>query len=93
MSYDLIFVPRSDDQSWEDALAAAEEADSDERPSGETWARLVVAARQVLGEVSVCEGAHNYQLTHEPTGIQLSYYAKEAGITVPYPAMAECQAG
>jgi hypothetical protein len=84
MSYDLIFVPRRDDQSWEDALGAAEEADSDERPSGETWARLVVAARQVLGEVSVFEGAHNYELTHESTGIQLSYYAKEAGITVPY---------
>ncbi|MEH0981393.1 hypothetical protein [Micromonospora sp. CPCC 205556] len=56
MSYDLIFVPRSDDLSWDDALEAAEEADSDERPSGEAWARLVAAARQVLGEVSVFEG-------------------------------------
>ncbi|MFI5490518.1 hypothetical protein [Micromonospora echinaurantiaca] len=84
MSYDLIFVPLSDDQSWDDAVEAAEEADSDERPSGEAWARLVVAARQVLGEVSVFEGAHNYELTHEPTGIQVSYYAAEAGITVPY---------
>ncbi|MFG2102021.1 hypothetical protein ACGFJ5_15620 [Micromonospora echinaurantiaca] len=84
MSYDLIFVPRSDDQSWDDASEAAEEADSDERPSGEAWARLVAAARQVLGEVSVFEGAHNYELTHEPTGIQVSYYAEEAGITVPY---------
>lgn len=84
MSYDLIFVPRSDDQSWDDALDAAEEADNDERPSSEAWARLVAAARQVLGEVSVFEGAHNYELTHEPTGIQLSYYAEEAGITVPY---------
>jgi hypothetical protein len=84
MSYDLIFVPRSDDQSWDDALEAAEEADSDKRPSGETWARLGAAARQVLGEVSVFEGAHNYELTHEPTGIQLSYYAEEAGIKVPY---------
>ncbi|CCH20479.1 hypothetical protein [Micromonospora lupini] len=84
MSYDLTFVPRSDDQSWDDALDAAEEADSDERPSGEAWARLVVAARQVLGEVSVFEGAYNYELTHEKTGIQLSYYRQEAGITVPY---------
>ncbi|MFF4894414.1 hypothetical protein [Micromonospora chersina] len=84
MSYDLIFVPRSDDQSWDDALEAAEGADTDERPGAETWARLVVAARQVLGEVSLFEGAHNYELTHEPTGIQLSYYAEEAGIRVPY---------
>ncbi|MCI4063672.1 hypothetical protein MRQ36_14185 [Micromonospora sp. R77] len=84
MSYDLIFVPRRDDQSWDDALEAAEEADSDERPSGEAWARLVAAARQVLGEVSVFEGAHNYELTHEPTGIQISYYPEEAAVTVPY---------
>ncbi|MEU2613933.1 hypothetical protein ABZ570_20455 [Micromonospora sp. NPDC007271] len=84
MSYDLIFVPRSDDQSWDDALDAAEEADSDERPSGEAWARLVAVARQVLGEVSVFEGTHHYELTHEPTGIQVSYFAEEAGITVPY---------
>jgi hypothetical protein len=84
MSYDLIFVPRSDGQSWDDALDAAEETDSDERPSGETWDRLVAAARQVLGEVSLFEGARNYELTHEPTGIQLSYYAAEASITVPY---------
>lgn len=84
MSYDLIFVLRSDDQSWEDAWYAAEEADSEERPSGEVWARLVAAARQVLGEVSVFEGAHNYELTHEPTCIQLSYYAEQAEITVPY---------
>ncbi|MEU4567845.1 hypothetical protein [Micromonospora sp. NPDC023956] len=84
MSYDLIFAPRSDGQSGDDALDAAQEADGDERPSGEAWARLVVAARQVLGEISVFEGAHHYELTHEPTGIQLSYYAGGAGITVPY---------
>jgi hypothetical protein len=84
MSYDLIFVPRSDDQSWEEALDAAEEAENDERPDAEAWARLVAAARQVLGEVSVFDGTHNYELTHESTGIQVSYYADEAGITVPY---------
>ncbi|MGC5022410.1 hypothetical protein [Micromonospora sp. DT47] len=87
MSYDLIFVPRSDDQSWEEALEAAEEAaeeDDDDLPSGEVWARLLAAARHVLGEVSVFEGAYNYELTHESTGIQLSYYSREAGITVPY---------
>ncbi|MEU7994100.1 hypothetical protein AB0B83_02000 [Micromonospora sp. NPDC049060] len=84
MSYDLIFVPRTDDQSWDDALDAAEEADSDELPSGGAWARLLAAARQVLGEVSVFEGAHNYELTHEETGIQVNYYAQGAEITVPY---------
>ncbi|MEE3922228.1 hypothetical protein V2I01_39830 [Micromonospora sp. BRA006-A] len=47
------------------------------------WARLVAASRQVPGEVSVFEGAHNYELTHEPTGIQVSYYAEEAGSLCP----------
>lgn len=84
MSYDLIFVPRADGQSWDDALEAAEEDDSDGSPSAEAWARLLAAARQVLGDVAVFEGADNYELTHEPTGIQVSYYAQEAGITVPY---------
>lgn len=84
MSYDLIFVPRADGQSWDDALEAAEEDESDGLPSAEAWARILAAARQVLGEVSVLEGADNYQLTHEPTGTQVSYYAQEAGITVPY---------
>ncbi|WP_416900444.1 hypothetical protein [Micromonospora echinospora] len=84
MSYDLIFAPRSEDQSWDDALRAAEKADNDERPSGEVWALLVTAVREAFGEVSVFEGAHHYELTHEASGIQLSYYAEEAGITVPY---------
>lgn len=84
MSYDLIFMARSDDQSWEEALEAAEEAENDERPDAEAWARLVAGARRVLGEVSVFEGTHNYELTHEPTGIQVSYFGDEAGITVPY---------
>ena len=84
MSYDLIFVPRGDDQSWDDALKAASEADGAERPRADAWARIVAAARQVLGEVSVFEGADNYELTHEPTGVQVSYYADEVGVTVPY---------
>ncbi|MBL6279150.1 hypothetical protein JMF97_23620 [Micromonospora fiedleri] len=84
MSYDLIFVPRGDDQSWDDVLDTAGETDSDERPSDDAWARLLAAARQLLGEVSVFEGTHNYELTHDPTGIQVTYYAAEAAITVPY---------
>ncbi|MFD6261180.1 hypothetical protein ACFWDK_27675 [Micromonospora chalcea] len=84
MSYDLIFVPRGNDQSWEDSLEAAEEADTAEPPRAEAWDRIVATARQVLGEVSVFEGADNYELTHEPTGVQVSYYADEVSVTVPY---------
>ncbi|NMO52994.1 hypothetical protein HH310_17570 [Actinoplanes sp. TBRC 11911] len=84
MSYDLMFVPKSDDQSWDEALAAAEQDDNSGRPSPEVWASLVAAARQVLGEVSVSDSESSYELDHSPTGIQLSYYAREADITVPY---------
>jgi hypothetical protein len=84
MSYDLMFVPKSDDQSWDEALKAAEEDDNTGRPSPDVWANLLAAARQVLGEVSVSENGEWYELDHEATGIQLSYYPREADITVPY---------
>lgn len=79
-----MFVPKSDDQSWEEALEAAEQDDNGGRPSPEVWANLLAAARQVLGEVSVSENPDFYELDHEPTGIQLSYYPREADIAVPY---------
>lgn len=88
MSYDLIFVPKAEDQTWDDALEAVEEAaeedDGDGPPSAEVWGRVLLAAGKVLGEVSVFAGASNYEMDHQPTGIQVSYYAQEAAITVPY---------
>ncbi|MEV0720039.1 hypothetical protein [Asanoa sp. NPDC050611] len=86
MSYDLIFLPKGADQTWEEAIDAVEAAaDHDAtRPSADVWTRLVAAAEQVLGEVSEFEGDNNYALDHESTGIQLSYHATEAEITVPY---------
>jgi hypothetical protein len=85
MSYDLTFLPKSADQSWEEAMAAEAAADDDDAvPSAEVWARLLAAGREVLGEVSVYEGDGSYELDHEATGIELSYYAGEAAITVPY---------
>ena len=85
MSYDLIFVPKSDDQSWEEALGAAEEDEVGDRPSPEIWASLLAATRQILGnEVSVAQDDTFYEVDDEATGVQLSYYAREAAITVPY---------
>jgi hypothetical protein len=84
MSYDLIFVPRAQDQSWEDALEAAEGDESTISPDPEAWARIVAAGQRILGEVDVFEGDENYELTHEETAIQVDYFGREASVTVPY---------
>jgi hypothetical protein len=88
MSYDLIFAPKTDDQSWEEALEALEEAgdgdDEGEPVSPEVWAALLEAAQQVLGEVEVTEDDDYYELDHEDTGIQLSYFPGNVEITTPY---------
>jgi hypothetical protein len=84
MSYDLVFVPRTDDESWDDALEAAERDETTTPPNASAWARILAAGQQILGEVSAFEGDENYELTHEATGIQVSYFGREASVTVPY---------
>ena len=84
MSYDLVFVPRADEESWETALEAAEQDESATAPDPEVWARILAGARQFLGVVSVFEGDENFELTHEATGIQVSYFGGEASVTAPY---------
>ncbi|HZM80106.1 MAG TPA: hypothetical protein VFC19_30600 [Candidatus Limnocylindrales bacterium] len=83
MSFDLTFVPKSPDQSWDEALDAAED-ETDRAPDAQAWARIVDDARQILGDIGLHAGGDYFELDHEPTGIQLSLYAGGAGITVPY---------
>jgi hypothetical protein len=83
MSYDLTFLPKPADQSWEEALAAVGSEPAD-LPDPEVWERLVAGARQLLGEVDTFADHDHFELVHLPTGIQLSYFAGEAGIEVPY---------
>lgn len=71
MSYDLTFVPK------DGAPVGA-------RPDAAVWAALVAEAERVLGPVTPFEGEDFCEITDESTGIQLSYYGGEAGITVPY---------
>jgi hypothetical protein len=84
MSYDLTFVPKDDGQSWDEALDAATSHASVVAPDPEVWARILAGAQQVLGDVSVFQSGDHYELSHEPTGIQVSYYGLEAAVTVPY---------
>lgn len=83
MSFDLTFVRKTADQSWDEALDSAED-DTDGEPDAQAWARIVNDAREILGDIDLHSGGDYFELDHEPTGIQLSLYADEAGITVPY---------
>ena len=83
MSFDLNFVRKSPDQSWDDALDVGDE-ETDGAPDTQVWARIVDDARQILGDINLHAGGDYLELDHEPTGIQLSLYANEAAITVPY---------
>ncbi|WP_433060757.1 hypothetical protein [Dactylosporangium sp. CS-033363] len=81
MSYDLHFVPKSPDQSWEDALRGEV---SDTPPDAVAWAAIADAARRILGEVEVQGGRASFELEHEPTGIELALYGRYASLTVPF---------
>jgi hypothetical protein len=85
MSYDIYFVRRGPGESWEDALSALEEQAADDEPARPTrWDQVVPAVRDLLGDVSVTEGPPEWEITDERTAIQLSCYAGEWSMTVPY---------
>jgi hypothetical protein len=89
MSYDLNFLYREPGQSWEDAIEALdeEEAGADAPLSPETsdaWGRIVTKAKEILGEVEENVTDDSLELTHAPTGIQLSAFSNELTITVPF---------
>jgi hypothetical protein len=87
VSYDLTFLRKPADQSWDEAFEALDEQADDatgELPDSQTWADIVTAARHVLGDVTTHGEDRFYELDHEPTGIQLSIYPSSAAITVPY---------
>lgn len=89
MSYDLRFVPRSPGQDWEEALAAAEESFGQDRPSGgdlaDTWDRLVERCRPLLdGPIEVYLTREFRELSDEGTGMALTLFPTEAGLTAPY---------
>ena len=88
MSFDLYFLSKRADQSWEDALDALEddaEADAPLSASDlELWRRLEGGLRAVLPELEVFEGERERELTDERTGIQVSLFPGELSLSVPY---------
>jgi len=84
MSYDLEFLRKGADESWEEAFEAASDAGAGEAPDTQVRAALTGAVRELLGEVTVHEGERYCELDHSPTGIQLNLYRHSAAITVPY---------
>jgi hypothetical protein len=86
VSYDIYFLRREPGQSWEDAMDALEEqAEDDEAPSRPVqWDQVVSGVREVLGDVAVAEGPSNWEIDDETTGVQVSCFAGEWSITVPY---------
>jgi hypothetical protein len=83
MSYDLEFLRKGADESWEEAFEAVGESDA-EAPDAEVRATVTAAVRELLGDVAVHEGELYCELEHRATGIQLNLYRHSAAITVPY---------
>jgi hypothetical protein len=85
MSYDLTFLAKRPDQSWDEARAEREGAAEDgARPDREMWERVLPAVRAILGPVVVFAGPEHFEAGQETTGIQVVLYSGEASITVPY---------
>ncbi|MGM9380286.1 hypothetical protein [Streptomyces antibioticus] len=90
MSYDIYFLDRREEQSWDDVVQAMSEASgSDSEPiSGEllaAWERIVPQAQALLGDVEITEyEQESRDLSHSGTGIDVSVFSDEVSITVPY---------
>ena len=90
MSYDIYFLRREKGQSWEEALEALEDSsEGDRKPASSPsrpaeWDQVVSGVREVLGDVSVLEGPPNWEIDDEKTAIQVSCFAGEWSMTVPY---------
>jgi hypothetical protein len=86
MTYDLCFLRLAPGQSWADALRAGVEPGEDGAgpPDEAVWSAIVIEARGLVGEVSLFVRGAVRALSHVPTGIELSYAAERASVSVPY---------
>jgi hypothetical protein len=86
VSYDIYFLKREPDQSWEEAMEAMEDASDGNEVLAypPNWDEVVSQVRDILGEVSVLENPPAWEIDHSQTGIQVSCFSGEWSITVPY---------
>jgi hypothetical protein len=88
MSYNIYFVRRRADLSWDELMEeleeAAQEASELPRELIEAWGRIVPQVEAVLGEIDLSEGADTLELGHDGTGIDLAIIGSEVSVAVPY---------
>jgi hypothetical protein len=88
MTYDLSFRRLAPGQSWAEAVRAAGEPGADgvdiEPPDEAVWSAIVTEVRRLVGDVSLFVRGAVRALDHVPTGIELSYAADRASVSVPY---------
>jgi hypothetical protein len=95
VSYDILFVPRRPDQSWDEALDEAEGRDVLTVAIGAErlaqWDRIVQALRERVGPVDVLVDEDVCEATHV-SGLQVSLFPDEASVTFPYWEQADQEA-
>jgi hypothetical protein len=85
MSYDIYFLDLKPGQGWAEAIEAlGERLAEDEGSVPPHWDQVTEQARDLLGEVSVFENPPSWEISHEPTGMQLSNFEGQWGLSVPY---------
>jgi hypothetical protein len=90
VGYDIYFVRRDPGESFEDALELLEDSYDEGDPGPlttvelEQWEVLLPQAQEIMGLVEVFEDDRTRELLGVDTGIQLSLFAGEVSVTVPY---------
>lgn len=92
MSYDIYFVRRDPGESFEDALDNTEDSFRSGGPGPlssaelEQWDRILRHAREIFGEIEEFGDQSTRELSHGPTGVQLSIFSGEVSLRVRDPA-------
>jgi hypothetical protein len=86
MSYHIQFVRRLSGESFEDVLERLESRfveDGDAAPISDQWCAVADRLRRRLGEIDVQLAPDSCELTYEPLGLQVSFAADEASVSLP----------
>ena len=92
MSYDITFIQKSEAQTWQEALEANEARvsalESWNSPASDAayaeWQRISALLLECNPGMSKHVAPHCLELTDDATGLQVSLFESEAGISIPY---------